>query len=162
MAGWFDAASIKIGGTPVRSLKAVAAAFVLAATATVMPPPANAMMLLGNYDLLTNRYTMSSWVWGISTCIPEKSPDCVDVNGVSRLKYYYEYGGKAHLANGRYTLVVDVPDGLRCPFGQVLPTRDTYSWDEVSLAGTIESVYNVGCFNGPPGTQFWTFALQRL
>jgi hypothetical protein len=149
------------GGTLVNPLKAVAATAALTAAATVIPPPAHAMMTLGNYDVLTNRYTQASWAWMVSACIPEKSPDCVAVSGISRLKFYYEYSGKAHLANGRYTLVVDVPDGLRCP-GYNMPTRDTYSWDEVSLAGTIESVYDVGCFNGPPGTQFWTFALQRL
>jgi hypothetical protein len=32
----------------------------------------------------------------------------------------------------------------------------------VSLAGTIDSQYDAGCFNGPPGTQSWTFALRRL
>ena len=31
-----------------------------------------------------------------------------------------------------------------------------------TLAGEINSTYDVGCFGGPPGTQFWTFALQRL
>ena len=67
---------------------------------------------------------MASWVWGIAACIPEKSLDCVDVSGIARLKYYYEYSGKAHLSGDTYTLVVDVPDGLRCP-GQVLPTRAT-------------------------------------
>ena len=65
-------------------------------------------------------------------------------------------------APGNYTLTVDVNDGLRCLPGYSMPTRDTYSWDAVTLAGTIDSVYDVGCFNGPPGTQFWTFALQRL
>jgi hypothetical protein len=55
-----------------------------------------------------------------------------------------------------------VPDGLQCTPGYAMPTRDTYSWDEASMSGTIDSVYDVGCFNGPPGTQFWTFALQRL
>nr|WP_102142438.1 hypothetical protein [Mycobacterium sp. QGD 101] len=133
----------------------------LSLAAAIFAPPAHAMMALGNYDLLTNRYTQASWVWFISACIPEKSLDCIDVSGIPRLKFYYEYDAKAHLANGRYTFTVDVPDGLRCP-GYNMPTRDTYSWDEVTLAGTIESVYDVGCFNGPPGTQFWTFALQRL
>jgi hypothetical protein len=154
----------EIGGTLVRSLKAVAAAVVLAATATAIPPPANAMMMLGNYDLLTNRYdrpSSASWFWFIAQCIPEKSAECIDVSGVPRRKFYADYRGKAHLVNGRYTLTVDVPDGLLCN-GHRMPTRDTYSWDEVSLAGTIESVYNVGCFNGPPGTQFWTFSLKRL
>ena len=54
-----------------------------------------------------------------------------------------------------------MPDGLRCP-GYNLPTRETYSWDAVTLVGTIDSKYDVGCFNGPPGTQFWTFKLVRL
>ena len=140
---------------------ALAATAALTAAATMIAPPANAMMTLGNYDVLTNRYTRASWAWMVSACNPDKKPDCVDVSGISRLKFYYEYGGYAYLANGRYTLTVDVPDGLQCP-GHVMPTRDTYSWDEVTLAGTIDSVYDVGCFNGPPETQFWTFALQRL
>ena len=146
----------------MKSVKAVLAAAVLALGATTFAPPANAYMTLGNYDVLTNRYDRASWVWWISTCVPEKSPDCVDVNGIARLKYYYEYGGKAHLDGDPYTLVVDVPDGLRCPLGQVLPSRDTYTWNQVSLAGEINSTYDVGCFGGPPGTQCWTFALQRL
>jgi len=89
------------------------------------------------------------------------NPDCVNVSAITRLNFYADYASQTFLVDGRYTFTVDVPDGLRC-LGYNLPTRDTYSWDEVSLAGTIESVYDVGCFNGPPGTQFWTFALQRL
>ena len=127
----------------------------------MLAPPANALMQLGNYDVLTNRYDRASWVWFVSRCIPEKPPDCVAISAIPRLKFYDYYGGNAHLADGRYTLMVDVPDGLRC-LPVHLPTRDTYSWDAVTLAGTIDSVYDVGCFNGPPGTQFWTFALQRL
>ena len=142
-------------------LKAVIAAVALAAAATVVAPPADAMMVLGNYDVLTNRYTRASWVWNVTPCNPHKQPDCVDVSGISRLKFYFEYDGEAKLVNGEYTLTVDVPDGVQCP-GHVMPSRDTYKWNEVTLAGTIESVYDRGCFNGPPGTQFWTFALQRL
>jgi hypothetical protein len=145
----------------MKSVKIAMATTALTAAATVIAPPAHAMMPLGNYDVLTNRYTQASWVWQIALCIPEKTLDCVDISGIARLKFYYEYSGKAHLADGRYTLVVDVPDGLRCP-GYNMPTRDTYSWDAATLAGTIDSVYDVGCFNGPPGSQFWTFALQRL
>ena len=145
----------------MKSIRVAIATTALTAAAAVLAPPAHSMMTLGNYDVLTNRYTRASWAWMVSACNPDKKPDCVDVSGISRLKFYYEYGGYAYLNNGRYTLTVDVPDGLQCP-GHVMPTRDTYSWDEVTLAGTIDSVYEVGCFNGPPGTQFWTFALQRL
>jgi hypothetical protein len=146
----------------MKALKAGIAAAVLTAAGTVAAPHANAMMVLGNYDLLTNRYTIASWVWYIAQCIPEKAADCVDVSGISRLKYYYEWEGKAHLDGDTYTLTVDVPDGLRCPLGEILPSHDVYTWNQVSLAGEINSTYDRGCFGGPPGTQYWTFALQRL
>jgi hypothetical protein len=144
----------------MKSVKVAIATAALTAAAAVLAPPAQAMMPLGNYDVLTNRYTQASWVWFVTPCQPA-APDCLDISATPRLKFYAYYDGNAYLANGRYTLTVDVPDGLRCP-GHNMPTRDTYSWDEVTRAGTIESVYNVGCFNGPPGSQFWTFALQRL
>jgi hypothetical protein len=146
----------------VKFFRAAAAAAALLVAASVAPPPASAMMVLGNYDMLTNRYTQASWVWFVTPCNPNKQLDCVNVSGIARLKFYYEYSGDAHLdADGNYTLVVDVPDGVRC-LGYNLPSRDTYRWNQQSLVGTIDSVYDVGCFNGPPGTQFWTFALQRL
>ncbi|HEX2286055.1 MAG TPA: hypothetical protein VHI10_14715 [Mycobacterium sp.] len=145
----------------MKRLKVTFLAVALSAAAALLAPPGHATMQVGNYDVLTNRYSRASWYWWITPCIPEKTPDCVKVSAAPRLKFYAYYEGRAYLANGRYTLTVDVPDGLQCP-GHVMPTRETYSWDEVTLAGTIESVYNVGCFNGPPGTQFWTFALQRL
>ncbi|WP_137149751.1 hypothetical protein [Mycolicibacterium sp. CR10] len=133
----------------------------LMAAATVLAPPAPAGMQLGNYDLLTNRYDRASWFWYVTLCIPEKTPDCIGVAARPRLKFYAYYEGRAQLVDGRYTMTVDVPDGLRC-FNYNLPTRETYSWDAVTLVGTIDSYYDVGCFNGPPGKQFWTFALQRL
>ncbi|AMO62519.1 Uncharacterised protein [Mycolicibacterium phlei] len=141
-------------------LAAVMSALLLAVGMSVAAP-ANADMQVGNYDLLTNRYDRASWVWFITPCYPDRQPNCRYVSARPRLKYYAYYEGEAHLADGRYTMTVDVIDGLRCP-GYNLPTRETYTWDEVSLAGTIESHYDVGCFNGPPGMQFWTFALQRL
>ena len=148
------------GGAPVNPLKSVTAAAALTAAATLIAPPAHAMTV-GNYDVLTNRYTQASWVWFIAPCQPA-SVDCLYISAIPRLKFYAYYEGNAHLAGGRWTLTVDVNDGLRCLPGYSMPTRDTYTWDEATLAGTIDSQYDVGCFNGPPGSQFWTFALQRL
>ena len=134
---------------------------VLMSTATLLAPPASAQMRLSNYDLLTNRYDRASWVWVVSLCYPEKTPDCAYIAPRPRLKFYDYFDGKAWLKDGKWTWVVDVPDGLQCP-GYVMPTHETYIWDDATLAGTIDSQYDVGCFNGPPGSQFWTFALQRL
>jgi hypothetical protein len=149
------------GGTTMRSVTVMTVTATLTAAAAVLAPSARAGMQLGNYDVLTNRYTQASWAWFVSAC-QTPAPDCLDISAIPRLKFYAYYDGDAHLVDGRYTLTVDVNDGLRCLPGYSMPTRDTYSWDQVSLAGTIESVYDVGCFNGPPGTQFWTFALKRL
>lgn len=141
--------------------RVVAATVGVALAAVVAAPSANAWMLNGNYDLLTNRYDRASWVWFVSPCFPDKKPDCVYVSARPRLKFYAYYEGPAQLNGNTYTMTVDVPDGLRC-FGQNLPTRETYTWDQNTLAGDIVSNYDVGCFNGPPGQQYWTFALQRL
>ncbi len=144
----------------MKSAKLATAMSALTVAASVFAPHANAFTI-GNYDVLTNRYDRASWFWGTYPCQPA-APDCVKISAAPRLKFYAYYDGFAHLADGRWTLTVDVPDGLQCLPGYSLPTRDTYSWDENTLAGTIESNYDVGCFNGPPGSQFWTFALQRL
>jgi hypothetical protein len=145
----------------VKSVMVIIVAAAVSAVASLLAPPAQAMMQPGNYDVLTNRYERASWVWFLAPCQP---PDlnCLDVSAIPRLKFYAYYDGNAQLANGRYTLNVDVPDGLQCLPGYAMPTHETWTWDEVTLAGTIESRYDVGCFNGPPGSQFWTFALQRL
>lgn len=145
----------------MKSVKLAIATTALTAAASVLAPSAQAMMPLGNYDVLTNRYTRASWVWFITPCQPA-APDCLHISATPRLKFYAYYDGTAHLADGRYMLTVDVPDGLQCLPGYAMPTRETWTWDEITLAGTIESNYDVGCFDGPPGTQFWTFALQRL
>ena len=65
----------------MKSVKVAIAAAALTAVATVVAPPADAAMQLGNYDLLPNRYDRASWMWLISAGIPEKSADCIDVTG---------------------------------------------------------------------------------
>jgi hypothetical protein len=67
----------------------------------------------------------------------------------------------AFYADGRHTLTVDVPDGVRC-IGYNLSSHDVYSWDEVTLAGTIVSTYDAGCYGAPGGTDTYGFALQRF
>jgi hypothetical protein len=146
----------------MKSMSLAIATSVLAAVASVLAPPAQAMMQVGNYDVLTNRYERASWVWYISACPAPVDVNCLRISAAPRLKFYAYYEGNAHLDNGTYTMNVDVPDGLQCLPGYAMPTHETWIWDERSQAGTIESNYDVGCFNGPPGSQFWTFALQRL
>ena len=67
---------------------------------------------------------------------------------------------RAHLVNGRYTMVVDVPDGVRC-LVSFLPSHDTYSWDLVTLQGSVDSTFDAGCGNAPGGTVSYPFSLVR-
>ncbi len=144
---------------PLKVLAAAAAIFMAAATAVA--PPAQAFFHPGNFDVLTNRYERASWFWFVARCTPA-TEDCRYISAAPRLKFYNYYQGNAHLKDGQWTLNVDVSDGLQCLPGYAMPTHETWVWDDATLAGTITANYDVGCFNGPPGTQTWTFALQRL
>ena len=61
---------------------------------------------------------------------------------------------------GRYTLAVNVPDGVRCVV-QFFPSHDVYSWDAVTLAGQVDSTFNTGCGGGPGGANTYPFSLVR-
>lgn len=134
----------------------------LGLTAAVSPPVAHADMRTGNYELLlTDRYDFHTWIWAISSC-----PDnCVNVTAIPRpVAKAFEYSGSAHFIDGRYTLTVDVPDGLRCGhiyYGPVLPTRDVYSWDALTLSGSVDSSFARGC-DGVPGMNTYPFTLARM
>ena len=75
------------------------------------------------------------------------------------------YEGDAPLVNGRYTLTVDDPYGLRCGdryYGPTVPTHDIYSWDAVTLAGSLDSSFAAGCDGAPSGTYTYPIALSRM
>src|SRR5262245_53420393 len=97
----------------MKSMKLAIATTALTAAASVVAPPAHAMMNLGNYDVLTNRYERASWFWAVYPCQPA-TPDCLFISAAPRLKFYNYYQGNASLVNGTYTLNVEVSDGLQC------------------------------------------------
>jgi hypothetical protein len=148
-------------GTTMKSVKVVTATAVLTAASAVLAPSAQADMPWGDYEVLTNRYTDASWVWFTYPC-RSTAPDCKHISGIPRPQFGMYYGGDAHLVNGQWVLNMDVPDGLRCLGRYSMPTHETWTWDANTLTGTIDSRYDVGCWDGPPGSQFWTFALQRM
>lgn len=140
-----------------------ALAGILAVAATALSPVARATMPYGNYDLqIEGRYDFHTWVWAITAC----PGGCVHVNAIARpVAKAFPYIGDAHLADGRYTLIVDVPDGLRCDdiyYGPTLPTHDVYTWDAVTLAGELQSSFDTGCHGAPAGSYTYPFTLSRL
>lgn len=92
--------------------------------------------------------------------------DCVSINAIPQtVARAFEYSGSARLADGRYTLTVDAPDGLRCGksyYGPIVPTRDVYTWDAKALTGTLESSFAVGCDGAPAGTFTYPVALVQM
>jgi hypothetical protein len=145
----------------VKTPKTVAVGVALTAAALALAPNAAAGMLIGNYEVETTRDPGHSWLWEVRKCQVE-TPDCVHVNAQPRPNgQAVPWNGDAHLANGRYTMVVDVPDGVRCTL-YFLPSHDTYSWDAVTLAGSVDSTFDAGCGNAPGGTVSYPFNLVRF
>jgi hypothetical protein len=146
-----------MGDAPVKT-SAVSLALTMAVL--TVTPTAHADMLFGNYRLDTNRDPGHSWIWAINPCTP-KGPGCLTVQGVPQPNgQAAPYKTDAHLANGRYTMAVDVPDGVRCVV-QFLPSHDVYMWDAVTLAGQVDSTFDTGCGGGPGGTNSYPFSLVR-
>lgn len=142
------------------SVKPFAVSLALATAALTLTPTARADMVLGNYRVDTNRDPGHSWIWSIIPCTPQ-GPGCVAVyatptpNGQAA-----PWKTNAHLSGGRYTLAVDVPDGVRCVV-QFFPSHDVYSWDAVTLAGQVDSTFDTGCGGGPGGTNSYPISLVR-
>ncbi|MCV7221624.1 hypothetical protein [Mycolicibacterium elephantis] len=144
-------------------MKAALLVIAFIAAALVSPVTAQADTPYGNFELrIDGRYDFHTWLWVISRC----DGQCVTVQAVPQpIAKAFPYRGTAQLADGRYTLTVDVPDGLRCGnvyYGPVIPTRDVYSWDATTRSGTLESSFAVGCDGAPGGTFTYPFQLVRL
>jgi hypothetical protein len=136
---------------------------ILTVAATALAPVAHANMTLGNYSLqIVGRTDFHTWTWAITYC----GSACVHVNAIPMpVGRAFNYVGDAQLVNGRYVLTVDVPDGLRCDniyYGTTIPTHDVYSWDAVTLAGSLDSFFDAGCDGAPGGTHTYPFTLSRL
>lgn len=136
--------------------------------ALAVAPVANAGLTLGHYSAYVDgRYDFHTWLWSISSCNPpEPAAPCaiVSANPMPIAKAYQWYS-RATLDNGTYTLIVDVPDGLRCGdvyYGPTIPTHDVYTFDEVTLTGKLDSTFDVGCNNAPGGTFTYPFKLVRF
>ncbi|MEE3064659.1 MAG: hypothetical protein VYA67_11980 [Actinomycetota bacterium] len=146
-----------MGDPPVKTF---AASLALATAALVITPTAHADMSIGNYRVDTPRETGHLWVWALGTCTP-KAPGCLTIQAVPQPNgQAAPWKSDAHLSNGRYTMTVDVPDGVRCVV-QFFPSHDVYSWDAVTLAGEVVSTFNTGCGGAPGGSNTYPFTLVR-
>ena len=139
----------------------------LISVATFVAPTANATNPIGNFDLIIpDRSDFHTWVWSVSPCVGGASPpQCIHVFGIARpIAKAFNYAADAQLVDGRYTLTVDDPYGLRCGdvyYGPTSMTHDIYSWDAPTMAGTLVSSFDAGC-DGAPGTLTYPTSLSRL
>ena len=155
----------------IRTLAVATTAVGVLAAATAAPASASPMTI-GNYAVLSTRWTDLAWVWevnhscrqdprcGTPIVDPVLAPatDDVNVTAVPRPNRSQVFQETGHYADGRYTLTVDVIDGLRCP-GHTMASHDVYSWDAVTLTGTVTSTYDTACFGAPGGISTYDFSL---
>ncbi|MBI3227627.1 MAG: hypothetical protein HYZ39_21475 [Mycolicibacterium cosmeticum] len=141
---------------------------VLVAAGTILAPHATAASF-GNFDLIMpDRVDFHTWIWSMTGCLTngvEAQPGCVVVTAIPQpVARAFNFQSTGHLVDGRFTMTVDDPFGLRCGnvyYGPTSPTHDVYSWDAVTLAGTLTSSFDAGC-DGAPGTVAYPFSLARL
>jgi hypothetical protein len=152
------------GFLPRRLTNAAAVCAMLIWGCLYLAPSASARadINFGNYNLnIPDRYDFHTWIWVITPC----SGTCVRVSAIAQpVARAFKYSGDAALANGHYTLAVDVPDGLRCGnvyYGPTYATHDVYDWDATTLAGTLNSTFDAGC-DGNSGTLTFVFTITRL
>ena len=152
------------------AVPALGALFAVAAGATGAPSASAAGMAIGNYEVANDRWNDHSWVWSVThSC--KNDPQCgtyivdpilapasdnLNVIAIAQPPKSQRFQNIAFYADGRYTLTVDVIDGVRC-IGSNLPSHDVYNWDAATLAGTIVSTYDAGCYGAPGGTSTYTF-----
>jgi hypothetical protein len=152
----------------LRTLRAALLGAMLAPAAVAVAPTANAAMTIGHYNLnIEGRYDFHTWIFTIASCNPPDGVDqCAVVSAIPMpIAKAYQWYGQAQRVGGSYTMTVDVPDGLRCGdvyYGPIIATRDVYTWDAATLAGTLQSSFAVGCNNTPGGTFTYPFNLTRL
>ena len=144
-------------------------AMAMAPLAVSLAPVAHAgTLMVGNYNAFVDgRYDFHTWIWSVSSCTPPDGlSQCANVSANPMpIAKAFQWYGQAHQANGRYTMTVDVPDGLRCGdvyYGPVMATRDVYNFDAVTLTGTLQSSFAQGCDGAPGGTFSYPFSLVRL
>ena len=152
----------------MRTWRALSTVMALTALALGFAAPAGARMQLGHYSAIVDgRYDFHTWLFSFSSCDPPTPLDTcalVSANPMPIAKAFQWYG-RASQADGTWTLIVDVPDGLRCGnvyYGPIIPTHDVYTWDAVTLTGKLDSTFDVGCDNAPGGTFTYPFSLVRF
>jgi hypothetical protein len=141
-------------------VKTFAASIALAMAALTLTPVAHADMLFGNYRLDTNRDPGHHRLLSIRPCITNE-PACLHVQAIPQPNgQAAPWNTDAPLVNGRYTMAVDVPDGVRCVV-QFFPSHDVYSRDANTLEGSVDSTFDTGCGGAPGGTVNYPFSLVR-
>lgn len=144
-------------------MKSLLVGVALLVVALASGPLAHAESPHGNFELrIQGRYDFHTWLWVVSSC----SGECVHVQSIPQpIAKAFPYQGDAQLANGRYTLTVDNPDGLRCGdvyYGPVISTIDIYSWDATTRSGMLTSSFSAGCDAAPGATVTYPFELLRM
>jgi hypothetical protein len=142
-----------------------------AAVAIGVAPPAAATMYLGNYDVhIPDRRDFHTWIWSALTPCEDADrvviADCINIltipQPVAKAQYTH---ANATMVDGRWTMTIDDPFGLRCGniyYGPTIPTHDVYSWDATTLAGQMVSTFGAGCDGAPGGSLTYPFNLTRM
>jgi hypothetical protein len=95
--------------------------------------------------LLNGTYTgegdVGQFIWTISS-------DCATEGCTAKVNSRQGWTSVATLSNGRWNMAVSKPGGVICDDGRVLPATVGFSFDAMTLSGTMTTDSNSGCPGG--------------
>jgi hypothetical protein len=136
-----------MGGPLTAIARSLAAAVVFVGVALVSASPASAEEpMAGNYTYIQEGAPQYTWTI-LPTCV---LAGCVlHVQGTlpGHGPYSSEpgYSGDAKLVNDRWTMGVNLTDGMKCPDGSTAPSSNVYTFDDATLTGTFTKMHGAVC-----------------
>jgi hypothetical protein len=152
-----------MGGPFMTVARALTAAVVFVGVALASASPASAQdPMAGIYNY--SQQGEPAYEWTIyPTCVPAGCALHVSstVPGYGTLSKYPGFSGDAKLVNDRWTLPVNIPEGLTCPDGSKKPLSELYMFDDKTLTGTRTSMHASVCgLQSSRSTQPFTLAYK--
>ena len=147
----------------------------LCAAVTAAPAASAARMSIGNYQVHSDRWNDVAWVWLVNHSAAaairvlrhrvlrsdgdhHRRPQRHRCHGPAATATFQN---TAYYADGRYTLSVDVVDGVRCFWPGAAVAMST-TWDATSLPGAQSRRRSRRAVSAPGGTNVFNFALEPM
>lgn len=120
---------------------ALMSAVLIGGVVAASPAAADDPTVMGTYTFEAEDGESATWI--LTPCAGD-APGCARVAEAGNSKRV-PWAGEAHYSVGSWILWVQQPDAILCEDGSAVPGRNTYAWDNATLAGSVSILSNGAC-----------------